>query len=98
LWLPERSLNYGSVSIFASPAFGFMGLFYPRISMDMAAQIWGSILPITWYMEARLDQTLRAAGIWVSMKSIIIMIMIAIVAYILIMLRVMMLKKEVNHA
>ncbi len=98
LWLPEKSLNYGSVSIFASPAFGFMGLFYPRISMDMAAQIWGSILPITWYMEARLDQTLRAAGVWVSMKSIIIMIMIGIVAYMLIMLRVMIMKKEVNHA
>lgn len=98
LYLPEKSLNYGSVSIFASPAFGFMGLFYPRISMDMAAQIWGSILPITWYMEAQLDQTLRAADFWVSMKSIIIMTIIAIVAYILIMLRVMLMKKEVNHA
>lgn len=98
LWLPEKSLNYGSVSIFASPAFGFMGLFYPRISMDMAAQVWGSILPITWYMEARLDQTLRDAGLWVSMKSIIIMIMIGIVAYCLIIARVMMMKREVNRA
>lgn len=98
LWLPQKSLNYGSVSIFASPAFGFMGLFYPRISMDLLAKIWGSILPITWYMEARLDQTLRDAGLWVSLKSIIIMIIIGVVAYLLIIFRVMLMKKEVNHA
>ncbi|OYQ74304.1 ABC transporter permease [Wohlfahrtiimonas sp. G9077] len=99
LWLPQRSLNYGSVSIFASPAFGFTGLFYPRMSMDLFAQIWGSILPITWYIEARLDQTLRDAGLLTSLKSIIAMMLIGIVAYGLIVLRVALLKKaEAKHA
>lgn len=99
LWLPQRSLNYGSVSIFASPAFGFTGLFYPRMSMDMFAQIWGSILPITWYIEARLDQTLRDAGLLTSLKSIIAMMIIGIVAYALITLNITLLKKqEAKHA
>ncbi|WP_018122878.1 ABC transporter permease [Wohlfahrtiimonas chitiniclastica] len=99
LWLPQRSLNYGSVSIFASPAFGFTGLFYPRMSMDLFAQIWGAILPITWYIEARLDQTLRDAGLLTSLKSIIAMMLIGIVAYGLIVLRVALLKKaEAKHA
>ncbi len=98
LWLPQRSLNYGSVSIFASPAFGFTGLFYPRMSMDLFAQIWGAILPITWYIEARLDQTLRDAGLLTSLKSIIAMMLIGIVAYGLIVLRVALLKKaEAKH-
>ena len=69
------------------------------MSMDMFAQIWGSILPITWYIEARLDQTLRDAGLLTSLKSIIAMTIIGIVAYALITLNITLLRKqEAKHA
>lgn len=93
IYSPDRALSYGAVSIFSSPAFGFIGLFFPRISMNAFAHIWGSILPVTWYMEGRLDQTLRDAGLIEAVKTIGAMSLIGLVAYLLIVIRIEVMKK-----
>lgn len=97
VWIPGRAVNFGVASITTSPAFGYIGLYYPRISMDSFAYIWSNALPLTWYMEARLDQTLRAAGLLASSTEIIMMIIIAVVAYILIFLRMWLYQREANR-
>lgn len=97
IWIPSRAFNYGVISVSSSPAFGFMGLFFPRISMDAAAHTWSSMLPLTWYMEARLDQTLRDAGWLGSSREIIAMLIIGVVAYMLAVIKLSLLKKGAHH-
>lgn len=98
LWVPDRAFSYGVVSISSSPAFGFMGLFYPRLAMDPAAHMWSSMLPLTWYMEARLDQTLRDAGLLASSRALLALMIIGVVAYALIVIRVWLMKRGARHA
>ncbi|MWN05507.1 ABC transporter permease [Gilliamella sp. Pas-s95] len=62
---------YGSASLVASPCFGFTGLIFPRLAMNTFAYIWGALLPVTWYIEIRLDQTLRAPSIITSLEPFV---------------------------
>ncbi|TEA27722.1 ABC transporter permease [Candidatus Schmidhempelia bombi] len=62
---------YGSASLVASPGFGFTGLIFPRIAMNTFASIWGALIPVTWYIQIRLDQTLRAPNIMTSLEPFI---------------------------
>ncbi len=49
------------VAMILAPAFGYMGLGFPRAAMPPLAQAWSAMLPGTWYLELRIDQTLRAS-------------------------------------
>ncbi len=97
LWLPKRVLNYGAASSFSSPAFGFVGLFFPRIAMGWFAIAWGAILPITWYSEIRLDQTLRGHELPYNLEPLLWLVIIGVVIYLLIMLRLRMMCKRAKH-
>jgi ABC-2 type transport system permease protein len=44
--------------IFA-PSFGYMGIGFPRLGMNTFAYHWGQLIPGTWYLMARVDQTIR---------------------------------------
>ena len=46
-------------TLMTSPAFGFMGVGFPRLGMGAFAYGCGSRLPGTWYLMARIDQTVR---------------------------------------
>jgi ABC-2 type transport system permease protein len=59
---------YGTASLVASPGFGFTGLIFPRIAMNIFASIWGALLPVTWYIQIRLDQTFRAPNMITSLE------------------------------
>ncbi len=93
LWLPEKVLNYGAASSFSSPAFGFIGLFFPRIAMSWYALAWGAILPITWYVEIRLDQTIRGHELPYNLEPLLWLVLIGIITYLFVVLRIWMLKK-----
>lgn len=93
LWLPQKVLNYGAASSFSSPAFGFVGLFFPRIAMSWYAIAWGAVLPITWYSEVRQDQTLRGHELPYNLEPLLWMVIIGIVIYLLVALRMHLLKK-----
>ncbi|WP_141671959.1 ABC transporter permease, partial [Gilliamella sp. Fer4-1] len=62
---------YGGASLLASPCFGFTGLIFPRISMNAFAYIWGALLPVTWYIQIRLDQTLRKPNFITSLEPFV---------------------------
>lgn len=54
---PATAISIGTL-IFA-PSFGFMGIGFPRLAMNDFSYQWGKIIPGTWYLMARIDQTIR---------------------------------------
>lgn len=61
-------------TLLTSPAFGFMGIGFPRIAMNAFAYGWGALLPGTWYLAARIDQTVRGTPADLSLKPILILL------------------------
>ncbi|MDM9627794.1 ABC transporter permease [Rhizobium sp. S152] len=55
--------------IFA-PSFGYMGIGFPRLGMNTFAYHWGELIPGTWYLMARIDQTLRGTPVDLSWRPI----------------------------
>jgi ABC-2 type transport system permease protein len=47
------------IAIFCNPAFGFAGVGFPIAAMGTFAQVWGSILPLRWYLQVLFDQAAR---------------------------------------
>ena len=60
-------------TLLTSPAFGFMGIGFPRLGMNAFAYGWGALLPGTWYLTARIDQTVRGTPLDLSWTPILIL-------------------------
>jgi ABC-2 type transport system permease protein len=60
-------------TLLTAPAFGYMGIGFPRLGMGAFAYGWGSLLPGTWYLQARIDQTIRGTPLDLSFKPILIL-------------------------
>jgi ABC-2 type transport system permease protein len=74
LFLRPMASAVSIATILTAPAFGFMGISFPRIGMSLFAYAWGSALPGTWYLMARIDQTIRGAPIALSAKPILVLL------------------------
>lgn len=61
-------------TLLTAPAFGFMGIGFPRIGMNAFSYWYGAALPGTWYLTARIDQTLRGTPLDLSMKPVLILL------------------------
>jgi ABC-2 type transport system permease protein len=61
-------------TLLTSPAFGFMGIGFPRLGMGALAYGFGAILPGTWYLMARIDQTIRGTPLDLSWKPILVLL------------------------
>ena len=61
-------------TLLTSPAFGFMGVGFPRLGMNAFAYGWGALLPGTWYLTARIDQTVRGTPLDLSWKPVLILL------------------------
>ena len=61
-------------TLLMAPAFGFMGIGFPRIGMNTFAYYWGQIIPGTWYLMARIDQTIRGTPVYLSWKPIAVLL------------------------
>jgi ABC-2 type transport system permease protein len=61
-----------------APAFGFMGIGFPRLGMNNFAYWWGELLPGTWYLSTRIDQTLRGTPPDISLKPIAALLFLTI--------------------
>jgi ABC-2 type transport system permease protein len=61
-------------TLLMAPAFGFMGIGFPRIGMNAFAYNWGQMIPGTWYLMARIDQTIRGAPLYLSWKPIAVLL------------------------
>ncbi|QWW71360.1 ABC transporter permease (plasmid) [Rhizobium sp. WYJ-E13] len=62
---PAASAISVGTLIFA-PSFGYMGIGFPRLGMNDFAYQWGKLIPGTWYLMARIDQTIRGTPVDLS--------------------------------
>ncbi|RKS87676.1 ABC-2 type transport system permease protein [Orbus hercynius] len=79
IFMPDKLSNFGVIGVCSAPAFGFTGLFFPRLAMNSFAYIWGSLLPVTWYIQLRLDQTLRGLTTTDAFTPIFFMLLLTFV-------------------
>jgi len=56
----------------------FMGIGFPRLGMNAFAYGFGAILPGTWYLSARIDQTIRGTPLDLSWKPILVLLAFAV--------------------
>jgi ABC-2 type transport system permease protein len=61
-------------TLLTAPAFGFMGIGFPRLGMSAFAYDWGALLPGTWYLIARVDQTVRGTPVALSWKPLLVLL------------------------
>jgi ABC-2 type transport system permease protein len=59
----DLPLSLSLTAITCSPAFGYAGVGFPVIAMLPFAKIWGSILPLRWYIQILFDQGARGAPV-----------------------------------
>jgi ABC-2 type transport system permease protein len=65
-----RDLAFGLslTAIFCSPAFGFAGVGFPLLGMNAFARVWGTMLPLRWYVQILFDQAVRGLPPSVSVE------------------------------
>ena len=51
-----------------------MGIGFPRLGMNAFAYGWGGLLPGTWYLTARIDQTVRGTPVDLSSKPLLVLL------------------------
>jgi ABC-2 type transport system permease protein len=66
------AVSFGT--LMTGPAFGFMGIGFPRLGMNAFACGWGGLLPGTWYLTARIDQTVRGTPVDLSSKPLLVLL------------------------
>lgn len=86
------------IAVITAPAFGFMGLGFPREAMSELAQGWGALIPGTWYVQLRIDQSLRATPLDVSVWPVIWLACIAAALGLLVLIRLLALRRQIEAA
>ena len=66
------------LSVITAPAFGFMGLGFPREVMSWVAQGWSALIPGISYVQLRIDQSPRATPVEISVWPVLWLALIAI--------------------
>jgi ABC-2 type transport system permease protein len=66
------------IAVVTAPAFGFMGLGFPREAMSWLAQVWSALIPGTWYVQLRIDQSLRATPVEISVWPVLWLALITV--------------------
>jgi ABC-2 type transport system permease protein len=65
-------------TLLTAPAFGFMGIGFPRLGMGAFAYGYGALLPGTCYLTARIDQTVRGTPLDLSWKPLLVLLALAV--------------------
>ena len=60
----------GFAGILTAPSFGYIGVSFPTMAMGTFPQVWGSLLPASWYMQVRIEQTIKGAAPAYSIGSL----------------------------
>ncbi|MFN4309579.1 MAG: ABC transporter permease [Ferrovibrio sp.] len=84
----------GIAGLYTAPSFGFVGISFPKAAMGWFAKAWSLQLPLNWYLEIRLDQTLRGASLEASARPLTIQLMIAALLTVLVVLRLEFLRRQ----
>jgi len=68
LLVRDLATGLGLAGLVVSPAFGYLGVGFPTFGMNTFSQLWGSILPLRWYMAVLLGQGARASPLYESAR------------------------------
>jgi len=86
------------IALLMAPAFGFMGIGFPRLGMNGFANFWGSIIPGTWYTQLRIDQTVRGAPVDVSAYPLAVLMLFVLVLTLVGFLRIEQMRRRRSAA
>lgn len=86
--------SLGFAGLYTAPSFGFVGISFPRFAMGAFAQAWSAQLPLTWYMQIRIDQTLRGASFADSLPALQNLTFIMLVLFALVLLRLYLMRRR----
>jgi ABC-2 type transport system permease protein len=56
--------------LLTAPAFPYAGVSFPRLGMGAFASAWSALLPLTWYLQVRVDQALRGAPYEIGIRPV----------------------------
>jgi ABC-2 type transport system permease protein len=85
-------------TLLTAPAFGFMGIGFPRLGMNAFAYGWGELLPCTWYLMARIDQTIRGTPVDLSWRPILVLSTFVVTLLCLTALRVWITRRSLRES
>ena len=86
------------IAVITAPAFGYMGLGFPREAMSPLAQAWGALIPGTWYVQLRIDQSLRATPVEISIWPVLWLALITLGLAALVLAQLARLRRTVEVA
>ena len=73
LVLKSMASAVSMATLVTAPAFGFMGIGFPRFGMNLFSWWWGALLPGTWFLTLRIAQTIRGAPVAFSVKPLLVL-------------------------
>jgi ABC-2 type transport system permease protein len=98
LVLRPMAMAISIATLMTAPAFGFMGIGFPRIAMNWFAYIYGGLLPGTWYLTARIDQTVRGTPLELSWRPVLVLALFVVVLAGLIFIRGQVIRARADAA
>ena len=98
LMLLNMETAISMIALLMAPAFGFMGIGFPRLGMNAFANFWGSIIPGTWYTQLRIDQTVRGAPVDVSAYPLAILMLFVLMLTLVGFLRIEQMRRRRSAA
>jgi ABC-2 type transport system permease protein len=58
-WFANLRLATSAAAFYSAPAFAFTGVTFPMMAMPFLGQVWGGILPLTYYLRLLIGQAIR---------------------------------------
>ena len=95
LLLRDLASGLSVTGLIVSPAFGYAGVGFPVVGMNLFAQTWSAMLPLRWYMAVLFGQAARGLPTYASAKPFAILAGLAILYASLALLRLRAISKRV---
>jgi ABC-2 type transport system permease protein len=83
----------GFAGLLTAPSFGYIGVSFPSLAMGSFPQFWGDLLPASWYMHLRIEQTLKGVAPAYSFENLAALAMILAAVTALTVLRLLSLRR-----
>lgn len=83
----NMALGLSLTGLIVSPAFGYAGVGFPVLAMGAFPRVWGSILPLRWYIQILFDQASRGAAVRITAEPFAMLSGLTILLTLLVWLR-----------
>src|SRR4029078_8893575 len=95
LLLRDLASGLSVTGLIVSPAFGYAGVGFSVVGMDLFAQTCSAVLPLRWYMAVLFGQAARGLPTYASAKPFAILAGLAILFPLLALLRLWAISKRI---